>query len=203
MRRFEPGEAVALREIWHGHIWAARPLTVVADDDDLMMFFLPIGAEWLAPGPEVEDLVRARVSNAWTTSRRRWEDTYVLSFTWPGAGHAVLHFWNEDWTPRSWYVNVQRPLRRFELGFDTADQDLDVVVEADLSGWRWKDEDQVALGIDLGLYAEADGMAFRREAERGVRRLLEREPPFDRDWTDWRPDPSWTPAELPAGWDRL
>jgi hypothetical protein len=28
-----------------------------------------------------------------------------------------------------------------------------------------------------------------------------REPPFDLDWEDWRPDPSWTPANLAPGWD--
>ena len=58
-------------------------------------------------------------------------------------------------------------------------------------------------GIRLGLYTERDEEEFRRQAELGRARVLGREPPFDRDWADWRPDPSWIPAELPAGWDRL
>jgi uncharacterized protein len=31
--------------------------------------------------------------------------------------------------------------------------------------------------------------------------VLAGEPPFDRDWQDWRPDPRWPVPELPDGWD--
>jgi len=31
VRTFEPGESAALREIWEGRIWSARPVTVVED----------------------------------------------------------------------------------------------------------------------------------------------------------------------------
>jgi len=30
-----------------------------------------------------------------------------------------------------------------------------------------------------------------------VARVLERRAPFDREWADWRPDPSWAEPELP------
>jgi hypothetical protein len=128
---------------------------------------------------------------------------HVLSFAWPDVGHAVLHFWDEDWVPASWYVNVQRPLRRFELGFDTLDQDLDVVIAADRSSFTWKDEEDVTRGVELGAYSEAEASGFRQEAEAGIRRLLDRAPPFDRNWADWRPDPAWPAPTLPAGWDRI
>lgn len=203
MRRFEPGEAIALREIWQGRIWAARPLTVVADHDDLQMFYLPIGAEWFAPGAEHAEWIAAKFSGEWTLRPRRWASMHVLSFAWPGAGHAVLHFWDEDWVPRSWYVNVQRPLERHALGFDTLDQDLDVVVAADRSSWAWKDEEDVARGMELGAYSAAQALGFREEAEAGLRRLLDRTPPFEREWEDWRPDPKWPMPTLPEGWDRV
>jgi hypothetical protein len=174
---------------------------MVADGDDGWMFYLPVGNRWLGPTGEKEDLVRLKAPGAdWTTRERVWRDAHVLSFAWPDAGAAVLHFWDEAWTPRCWYVNVEAPLERFELGFDTFDHDLDVVIEPDRSSWRWKDEEDVALGVELGAYTSADAAAFRREAERALRRVLDREPPFDREWADWRPDPSWPFPELPAGW---
>jgi predicted RNA-binding protein associated with RNAse of E/G family len=127
----------------------------------------------------------------------------VLSFAFPRAGHAVLHFWDEAWNPVGWYVNVEAPLRRTAKGLDTFDHDLDVLIEPDRSAWRWKDEDDVALGIEVGAYTPADAEAFRREGERGLRRVLDREPPFDREWAGWRPDPAWGVPELPEGWDRV
>jgi hypothetical protein len=196
---FAPGTAVALRERLRGAVWAARPATVVADEDGLHMFYVPIGATWRAPDvSDREDLIRTKATaDRWSLVERTWTDSHVLSFAWPGAGHAVLHFWDEGWRPRSWYVNVQRPLERFADGFDTLDEDLDVVVATDRSTWSWKDEDDVELGVSLGLYTAADVERFRAEGARGRDRLLRREPPFDREWAEWRPDPGWAIPALP------
>jgi hypothetical protein len=201
VRSFDPGEPVALREVWNGRVGAARPATVALDASDLTMLFIPFGSRWYGPD-HPRPWVGLKVAGAtWRLTELPWTDTHVLSFAWPGAGHAVLHIWNQDWTPRCWYVNVEAPLRRFDRGFDTFDHDLDVVIEPDRSAWRWKDEDDVAEGIRLGLYSHDDAAAFRGEGERGLWRVLEGEPPFDRSWTGWRPDPSWARPELPAGWD--
>ncbi len=202
VRRFEPGETIVLREVLRGRIWAARPLTVVRSDEDGWLFYLPIGIRWVAPGDDHAEMVASKTTE-WALRERTWSELHILSFAWPGAGHAVLHFWDADWAPRSWYVNVEAPLRPFPLGFDTLDHDLDVVMAPDRSSWAWKDEEDVAHGVELGLYTPEDATAFRSEGERGVRRLLDREPPFDREWADWRPDPSWAIPELPDGWDRL
>lgn len=204
MRRFEPGETVVLRELLRGRVFAARPATLVQDDGKGWMLYIPPGARWRGPGAGHDDWLRSKAPGAdWMLSERPWTRTHVLSFAWPSAGHAVLHFWDESWTPECWYVNVEAPLRRFELGFDTFDHDLDVVIEPDRSAWRWKDEDDITLGIELGVYTPADAEAFRREGERGLRRVLDREPPFDREWSEWRPDPAWPIPELPEGWDRI
>jgi predicted RNA-binding protein associated with RNAse of E/G family len=111
--------------------------------------------------------------------------------------------WDEDWQPLHWYVNLQAPLRRTRVGFDLVDHILDVIVSIDRSAVRWKDEDELQQAIALGMFTAEEADRFRSQGERAVARLVGREPPFHRDWTDWRPDPSWTPAELPAGWDRL
>ncbi|HZD18525.1 MAG TPA: DUF402 domain-containing protein [Actinomycetota bacterium] len=203
MRRFEPGEAVALRDVLRGRIWTARPVTVVRDADDGWMFHIPPGTRWFAPWRDDAGWLRSKApGTTWGLRRRTWSDAHVLSFAWPGCGHAVLYFWDQEWRPRSWYVNVEVPLRRWAAGFDTLDQDLDVVIEPDRSAWRWKDEEDVEEGVRLGTYTREEAAGFRREAERGLRRVLDREPPFDRDWATWRPDPSWPTPTLPEGWDR-
>jgi hypothetical protein len=101
-----------------------------------------------------------------------------------------------------WYVNLQEPLARTPLGFDTVDHLLDVVVELDRSSWRWKDEDELEEGVGAGMFSPADARRFRSWGERARDRVLRGDPPFDRDWSAWRPDPAWPVPELPAGWDR-
>jgi len=39
--RHEPGDVVAIRELWHGRVWYARPVIVVADEPSLRMFHVP------------------------------------------------------------------------------------------------------------------------------------------------------------------
>jgi hypothetical protein len=199
--RFEIGRPVALREIWRGRVWSARPANVVADAEDLRMFYVPIGARWMSPRDEEGTVLRAR-RDRWTLGESTWKDHHVLSFAWPDIGHAVLLFFDREWFPTTWYVNVQEPMRRSPIGFDTMDHDLDVLVAMDGSDVRWKDEDELLEDVRLGNYTEDDAASFRAEGERGVRRILDREPPLDRDWTTWRPGPSWPPATLPSGWER-
>jgi hypothetical protein len=200
---FERGTAVALREILRGRVWAARPAIVVADAPDEQMFYVPIGVRWRSADVADRDhLLRTKAkAQTWSLVERTWTDRHVLSWAWAGAGHAVLRFWDERWRPRGWYVNVQEPLRRSPVGFDTLDEDLDLLVPDDRSSWTWKDEDDVARCVELGLYAPDDVERMRSEAARGRDRLLGREPPFDREWLDWRPDPAWPVPQLPPGWD--
>lgn len=202
MSRFEPGDAVALREIWQEQVWSVRPATVVSDANNLLMFYLPTGVRWMcprAPGGDWSRIPEAR----WELGERSWDDTRVLSFARPGEAHAILLFFEEDWSPRTWYVNLQEPLRRVPIGFDYMDQHLDALVTIDRSGWSWKDEDELAEAIRRGVIPADEEPRLRAEGERAVRRILDREPPFDRDWGVWRPDPSWLVPLLPEGWDRV
>lgn len=199
MRRFAPGDPVALREVWHGHVWAARPATVVADRDDQTSFFIPAGTTWMAP---VRDGRSLRLPEEAFALEPAITVDHVLSFAWPGVAHASLLFFHPDWRPRHWYVNLQDPLRRTGIGFDTLDHQLDLIVELD-GTWRWKDEEELAAAIARGLIAAGDEARLRAEGERAVRRVVGREPPFDEDWTTWRPDPAWPAPALPDGWERV
>jgi len=200
VRRFEPGETIALRQMWDGRIWAARPATVVEDAPEQTMLLAPRGIRWMAP---FHDGKRLKIPQAeFELVPQRYEEAHVLSFSWPDTWYAVLLFLQEDWEPWSWYVNLEEPLRRTATGFDTVDHELDVIIELDGS-WRWKDEDDLAEAIRRGLIPAEDEPRMRTDGERAVRRILDRDPPFDRDWTTWRPDPSWQVPILPEGWDRV
>ena len=200
MRRFEPGESVALREIWNGRVWSARAAIVVEDREDQTSFFVPAEAMRMAP---VRDGALLRIpEDRFELAPRTSGDAPALSFGWPDRWYGTLLFFHPDGRPRNWYVNLQEPLRRTDVGFDYLDLKLDVIVELDGSV-RWKDEDELAEAIALGLIPVEDEARLRAEGERAVRRIVDREPPFDRDWTTWRPDPAWPAPALPEDWDRL
>jgi hypothetical protein len=104
----------------------------------------------------------------------------------------VYVFWHPHWEVEHWYVNFERPLERTELGVDTFDWKLDLIVHPDGS-YRWKDEDELEQAAALGLL---DADEVRAEAADVLA-----EWPFPTGWEDWRPDPAWPAPQLPKGWD--
>jgi predicted RNA-binding protein associated with RNAse of E/G family len=125
-------------------------------------------------------------ARVWHTNRVLWHvpfgEPYALGHLWDHASHRFLDY----------YVNLQDPLRRSADGFDSLDHVLDVVA-AD-STWRWKDEDEFADAVHLGLFSAAEAEAIRGAGERVIGRLAELLPT---GWEDWRPDPAWPLPGLP------
>ena len=78
--------------------------------------------------------------------------SHVLTLTPPDSGHAVWLFWSSDWEFKSWYVNLQSPLRRVRQGVQLHDHVLDIVVSPDLS-WTWKDTDEFEELIARGFFS--------------------------------------------------
>jgi hypothetical protein len=201
--RRPPGDVVVLREVWEGRVWTARPVNVVRDDD-LLMFFVPVGVRWYGPYDDDGEWINAFVdARAWHVAERTWDGSNVLSFAELGRPDATLAFWDPDWTFLGWYVNAQTPLERTRLGFDYLDRELDVWIDGETGSWEWKDEDELERSVVAGIWSRSDAERFHREAETAVHRVLESDPPFDRDWRSWRPDASWPFPELPAGWDEF
>jgi predicted RNA-binding protein associated with RNAse of E/G family len=102
-----------------------------------------------------------------------------------------------------YYVNIESPLRRSPVGFDYTDWFLDVRIPLDRSGYVWKDEDELAEAVARGLVSERSAHDIRWAGERAIEHILLREPPFDRSWERWSPDPAWEPPTLPQGWDEV
>jgi uncharacterized protein DUF402 len=126
--------------------------------------------------------------------RMLWHTNRVVWWTPLGAAHSIGHFWNAaSGIFLGYYINLQAPLRRSPLGFDSRDHVLDIVVKPD-GTWHWKDEDELAQAVEVGLFTPAQAIAIRAEGERAIATLPSRLPT---GWEDWLPDPTWPPLTLP------
>jgi hypothetical protein len=204
---WQPGDAIVYREVWQGRVWTGRPVTLVQDDPELIALYLADGTHWQRPEPldASEDLFGCLLPGGdWRLVERVLTHGDSLLLIRPGEAHAVHVMWRgREREFAGWYVNLQEPLRRTALGFDFMDQELDIVVRPDLSGWAWKDEDRLARAVEAGRYTHAEAKAIRAEGERTLARLLAGEFPFDSHWEFWRPPREWPVPSLPEGWDRL
>jgi Protein of unknown function (DUF402) len=199
------GDAIALREIWRGRIWEARPAIVVDDAQRRCVLYVPARAGVRLPmlGPRGERRVPPqRPHDRWRLRVAAHAPRHhVLSFAWPDRAYAVLLMFEPSTLAfRGWYVNLQSPLARSDVGFDTVDHALDVVVAPD-GAWAWKDEDELARFVELGLFTADEAREFRADGERAIERLRARAEPFDDAWLAWRPDARWPRARMPRRWD--
>lgn len=180
------GDVVAVRELWKGRVWKARPWIVVRDDPDELALWIPAGTPTKIPdGSGIPRDERSLRDGVHTRD--------VLWLARRGALHSVLLYRVEG--RLEWYVNLERPLRRSRVGFDYLDRELDVVARPD-GTWEWLDEDEFAEAQALGVIAPEEAALMRAEGERVLADW-----PFPTGWEDWRPDQAWPLPELPAGWD--
>ena len=186
--RWAVGDAIVLREMWLGRVWAEIPAIIVQDGMPRLLYFPAGNVFQYAADPAGREL--RLYAERWALAERTSTE-HMLSFSWPEVAHAILAIWDRQWRFSRWYINLETPLRRTSVGFDFVDHCLDVVVSADRTSWRWKDEDELEEAVARGIFTSGEARAFREEGRRALRRLLDREPPFDRDWDAWRPDPVW------------
>lgn len=193
---WQPGDQVVHRTVWEGKIRAAWPGTVVRDHEHLTALYFAAGTRFKVTRSRIPIWPWSLVDDVWISD--------VLVLMVPGEAHSVLLFWEG---PRRvfdrWYINLQAPFTRTQQGFDFVDHFLDIVVHADLSGWEWKDEDELQEAISLGLVTPAQAQDIRAEGERVISQIEGHAFPFDDGWDLWSPNPSWPIPELQAGWDRV
>lgn len=197
----EPGERVALRERWNGRIWAARPALMVSDRPSEKCFYIPLSVKWWYPADDAGEEIRLPLGD-WRLEEGEMNTRHILSFAWPHKPYAVLLAWDPDRNFTGYYVNVQTPLERTDVGFDYTDHVLDIEMSADRSSWNWKDEEDLQRMVDEGLFTREQAADFHAWGKTAVEHILY-ETPFDEDWSGWRPDPSWELPELPEDWDQL
>jgi hypothetical protein len=190
-RRFATGDVAVLRELWRDRIWKARAWRVVRDEPDELVL-------WIGPGYEtrIPDTKYDVPPQQWRLVGSVFHRN-VLRITRPGDRYSRLVFFEDDGRLRGWYVNFERPLVRSPVGFDYVDLLLDLWIDPDGS-WRLVDERELEHAVAAGLVTAEEAEQVRAEAARIVA-----EWPFPTGWEDFRPDPTWEPAQLPPTWDVL
>jgi predicted RNA-binding protein associated with RNAse of E/G family len=202
--RFQPGQTIVVREVRGGKLYGIRPETVVRDTSELLAIYLPPGTIWKWPYTRTGEklTVRDKANLEWILKDNVWAD-HRLRLVIPDNCYSVLLFWDLDnWHMQRWYINLEEPFRRNVYGFDYTDQFLDIVIKPDLSSWQWKDEDEFAEAVEIGLISIEKADAIRSEGERVAKWIQSGESPFN-GWEKWRPDPSWGVPVLPEGWDKI
>lgn len=203
--RWQPGDQVLVEMMDFGMPFMVLPVTVVWDRPDELVL-------WFAEGTPYRHRVQrdsSGIPRVASPSAFAQLDTQLVPTTAPGRtalvvlrpgrAHAVqLHWDMPGWRFRQWYVNLQTPFARTTHGIRSTDRFLDIVVDPDLS-WRWKDEDEAQEAVRVGRLTSAEAAAIREEGERVVTDIEAGRPPFDRTYTQWRPDPAWEVPPVPDG----
>ena len=194
LKRWSPGKQVVVRGMWNGKILTAWAMTVIQDSEDVLALYMPIGTP--SKLPHNYPAVRLPVGD-WQLRDASWSMSMVR-IMYPGDQHSYAWFGKEDGSSL-WYVNLES-YRRTPTGIDFEDHMLDIVIEPDLTSWRWKDEDELAEAVSLGLISQAQADEIRAEGHRALARLEARSAPFGDGWERWTPDPTWPVPQLPANW---
>lgn len=204
MLPWQPGTAIVLEMMGFGVPFMTLPVTVAWDRPDALALWFADGTPYLdrlqPDGTGIPRVITADVFARLETHEvvRVAPGRTVLAVIQPGRSHAIqLHWEMPGWRFRQWYVNLQAPIERDEHGVRTTDHLLDLVVNPDFT-WRWKDEDELAEGVDIGRVTPQDAERIRTEGERVLADLAARRPPFTSEYTGWRPDPAWECASIPA-----
>jgi hypothetical protein len=169
---------------------AGWPHIVLEDSDNRVALYLPEGTKlW-----------------RWNVREGRFREPRItqgdsIRLFFPGKPYEVSLFydtgsgpapWVEFFFPGvcerfyGWKVDVTSPFARTEVGFDMIDETLDIMITPGRSS-RWKDEDQMALFVELGIYTASEAEALHAIGDEVVEMVKRCEPPFDDEWQSWRP----------------
>lgn len=203
MKLWEPGQGIVLREVWRNKVYSIFPVRVVQDSLTWIALCLPRQA--IALYPHTREKVALRIpEDKWILDGGPWTGGDVLYLVHVGTGFKFGGSWDENHIFQGWKIDLIEPLRRTPLGFDYMDQLLDIIVSADRSIWYRKDDDEVQEAETRGLFTAAQVQDLYQRGDRALQMILNNDPPFDRGWEIWKPDPAWLATfDLPEGWDRV
>jgi uncharacterized protein len=197
------GDAIVVRYGMYG----AAPETVVEHSEERLVTWVapgtPCAFPVLADGSPLRSVpVRDRFAHPRASAYRPWHGAGILKIYLRGAAHSVWVFWHESGDHHGWYVNLEERHRWRPWGLATRDQVLDLWCEPPRE-WHWKDEDELAVAVEVGRLTPEEAREIRAEGER-VAAMIERwESPFSDGWENWRPPPEWPVPALPENWRDL
>ena len=190
-----------LRFVSSDHFTRVVPVVTLVDDDERIVTWQPAGSTMMnhtgqMGGPRRRNMVA-------------WDGGYE-AVIWTGPGllraHRVGDPWSvwrwesdADWSP-GYYVNLEAPWRRSEVGFDTGDWILDLVVGPDGSVHR-KDDDEFAASLDRGGLTQEEAAIVEAAAAAATEAVASGAWPFSADWGAWFSIRTAEPLSIPANWD--
>jgi hypothetical protein len=184
--RWSPGDVIVRREVWQGRPWLANPLYVVEDGPEVLVVYQPEGSPWgFGSG------------DRWPTATGRhpydgltgWTGEGRIGLHRPGDPYAVWAFWGRPEREfLGWYVNIQVPLRRTSIGFDSLDLELDLLVTPDHQVFL-KDEAHVDASAALGRFSADDAVAIHAVGARVTVEIEAGGAWWDARWSRWTPPP--------------
>ena len=195
------------RSVHEGRPGFVTPAIVVEDSEETIALFQPTGSTFKdRAGERGGPRGRNHLPGSWdgTYSDNTWTGPGCLRVHVPGTAISILRWWHPDlerYEGWGWYVNLELPWQRTPIGFDSRDLLLDIVIEEDLTSWRWKDEDELAWAIEEHLMDDATAALTRAAGHEALAMLEQRAFPFNADWDRWRPEPNWPLPAVPDGWD--
>lgn len=199
---WHPGETVTARGVERKVIWA-YPVTIVQDTPELIAYFLRAGTvgkntDHRVTPAEMLDADSIRIVD------RQWKRTDVLMLVVPEEAFGVYFMW-ESGTKKldCVYINLQDPIQRTRIGFDTMDNILDVVISPDLNEWNWKDEDEFEAAQKVGVYSIERAQQIRKDGEKAVDLVLSQRRAMYEKWKLWEPDSQWGLPILSPQWERI
>lgn len=203
MNLWEPGQGIVMREVWRDRIYSIFPVRVVQDSASWTSLCLPRQALGLYPHTSEGTPLRIP-QDEWVLDGGPWQGGDVLYLVQAGAGYFFTGWWDDNRVFGGWKIDLVEPVRRTALGFDYMDQLLDIIVSPDRSTWYRKDEHEVQEAQSRGIFTLEQVSDLFRRGESALQLILENEPPFDRAWETWRPDPAWLETfDFPHGWKQI
>ncbi len=201
--QFRTGQMVA-RRYRRRHIttWA-QAATVVADDEDGLLLWQPMGAPLVlyqdAAGRSLKDVPIDELTGA-SLVHSTFQHVSVLMWHPPGGNYSLWWMFDGDRFD-CWYVNLEAPYQRRPTGIDTTDHALDLVIDPQRTV-SWKDEPEFVTRTGHPWYWNAaEAAEIRATAERLAESARAGRYPFDGTYCDFRPDPAWAMPRLPDGWN--
>ncbi|MFC6715473.1 DUF402 domain-containing protein [Branchiibius cervicis] len=195
--RWKPGDVILTREIHHGAVWLVTSEYVVEDTGDRLVTYIPAGAQMGFPEPHPlgEHPWKAR-------GHDRWTGHGSLSIVREGEPWSVSVFWTgPDRTFECWYIDVIRPIERFDGGIDGSDHELDLVIGSD-GVVHEKDVELFEQEVLDGRFTQEEATQIRADFGR-VKALVERDGvPVESHWASWKPPAEWGPLDLPEDWQQ-
>ena len=207
-RRWQRGDRITMRYVGHSHrhvpgrsgVLQGWPYVVVEDTPDLLALWMPVGTRMKRVDlADRANLLGDLIHGEHPSDEFRRGDCLRLML--PGKPYSIWLHWSRNLPRRftGWYVNLEASFVRTEIGIDTTDNSLDLVIMPDFT-WRWKDAEMTSDWVAVGVFTQAQTEGFFEDGREVVRMAQERLFPFDGSYTDWAPDPEWDVPTVNPGW---